>query len=64
MKKIILALFVFLFLINNLSAQENKKFEEKRFNIVEKAKDSLVKISNHVYAIISSNLILNVHYWI
>jgi len=53
MKNIILALFGFLFLINSLLAQENNKFEEKRFNIVIKARDSLVKISNHVYAIIA-----------
>jgi glyoxylase-like metal-dependent hydrolase (beta-lactamase superfamily II) len=53
MKKIILSFFSYLFLINNLLAQVNNKFEEKRFNIVEKAKDSLVKISDHVYAIIA-----------
>jgi len=53
MRKIILSLFAFLFLINYLLAQENKKFEERRLNIVEKAKDSLVKISNHTFAIIA-----------
>jgi glyoxylase-like metal-dependent hydrolase (beta-lactamase superfamily II) len=53
MKKIILPFFAFTFLINNLLAQENNKFEELRKNVVEKAKDSLIKISSHTYAIIA-----------
>jgi glyoxylase-like metal-dependent hydrolase (beta-lactamase superfamily II) len=53
MKKIILPFFAFTFLINNLFAQENNKFEELRKNVVEKAKDSLIKISSHTYAIIA-----------
>ena len=53
MKKIIPPFFAFIFLINNLFAQENNKFEELRKNVVEKAKDSLIKISSHTYAIIA-----------
>jgi len=53
MKKNILSLFIFLFVINNLLSQENNKFEEMRKNVVEKAKDSLIKISSHTYAIIA-----------
>ena len=53
MKKIIPPFFAFIFLINNLLAQENNKFEELRKNVVEKAKDSLIKISSHTYAIIA-----------
>jgi glyoxylase-like metal-dependent hydrolase (beta-lactamase superfamily II) len=52
-KKIIPPFFAFIFLINNLLAQENNKFEELRKNVVEKAKDSLIKISSHTYAIIA-----------
>ena len=53
MKKCIPFFFAFLFILSNLIAQENKNFEERRKNIVQKASDSLIKISSHTYAIIA-----------
>ena len=53
MKKYILTIFAFLLVITNVLSQEKNKFEERRKNVVEKANDSIFKISKHTYAIIA-----------
>ena len=53
MKKIHLSLFVFLLSFTYLSAQKNDNYEKSKFNIINTVQDSLIKISNHTYAIIA-----------
>jgi glyoxylase-like metal-dependent hydrolase (beta-lactamase superfamily II) len=53
MKKIQLSLLVFLLSITYLSAQKNDNYEKSKFNIINTVQDSLIKISDHTYAIIA-----------
>lgn len=53
MKKIQLSLLVLLLSITYLSAQKNDNYEKSKFNIINTVQDSLIKISDHTYAIIA-----------
>jgi glyoxylase-like metal-dependent hydrolase (beta-lactamase superfamily II) len=52
MKKIQVSLLVFLLSSSYLSAQKNDNLEKSKLNIINTIQDSLIKISDHTYAII------------